>query len=197
MDRNMIMIVALIAVIAAILVGILATMPQMEKQDTNITFKSNATLTEGDSIKIKLTDANGTAIANQTVNVTVTDKNNASDYHSVIVNEKGIATLKLNKSSGEYDVTVIYGGNDNYTGCNATQKLTIKEKEKAVEAEPASTSESSNSGGWTTVSPGGDAGSSIVVYHDGNGHKYVTRYSSDGQAYEDGVAYDEGAMITS
>ena len=140
MDNNKIIIIVLIAVIAALLVGIFAMMPNMTKMDTKLTFESNATLTEGDSIKIKLTDANGTAIANQTVNVTVTDKNNTSDYHSVIVNEKGIASLKLNKSSGEYDVTVIYGGNDNYTGCNATQKLTIKEKEKAVEAKPASSS---------------------------------------------------------
>ncbi len=140
MDNNKIIIIVLIAVIAALLVGIFATMPNTNKQDTNLTFESNATLTEGDSIKIKLTDANGTAIANQTVNVTVTDKNNTSDYHSVVTDGDGVGMLKLDKGSGKYNVTISYGGNDNFTGCNATQKLTVKEKEKTVEAEPVSSS---------------------------------------------------------
>ena len=144
MDRNMIIIVALIAIIVALLVGIFAMMPNMSKQDTKLTFESNATLTEGDSIKIKLTDANGTAIANQTVNVTITDKNNTSDYHSVVTDGDGVGKLKLDKNSGKYNVTISYGGNDNFTGCNATQKLTIKEKEKVVEAQTSSSSSSSS-----------------------------------------------------
>ena len=144
MDRNMIIIVALIAIIVALLVGIFAMMPNMTKQDTKLTFESNATLTEGDSIKIKLTDANGTAIANQTVNVTITDKNNTSDYHSVVTDGDGVGKLKLDKNSGKYNVTISYGGNDNFTGCNATQKLTIKEKEKVVEAQTSSSSSSSS-----------------------------------------------------
>ena len=140
----MIIIVALIAIIVALLVGIFAMMPNMSKQDTKLTFESNATLTEGDSIKIKLTDANGTAIANQTVNVTITDKNNTSDYHSVVTDGDGVGKLKLDKNSGKYNVTISYGGNDNFTGCNATQKLTIKEKEKVVEAQTSSSSSSSS-----------------------------------------------------
>ena len=144
MDNNKIIIIVLIAVIAALLVGIFAMMPNMTKQDTKLTFESNATLTEGDSIKIKLTDANGTAIANQTVNVTITDKNNTSDYHSVVTDGDGVGKLKVDKNSGKYNVTISYGGNDNFTGCNATQKLTIKEKEKSVEAQTSSSSSSSS-----------------------------------------------------
>ena len=140
MDNNKIIIIVLIAVIAALLVGIFAMMPNTSKQDTNLTFMNNDTIDEGDSIKIKLTDANGTAIANQTVNVTVTDKNNTSDYHSVVTDGDGVGKLKLDKGSGKYNVTISYGGNDNFTGCNATQKLTVKEKEKTVEAEPVSSS---------------------------------------------------------
>ena len=144
MDNNKIIIIVLIAIIAALLVGIFAMMPNMSKQDTKLTFESNTTLTEGDSIKIKLTDANGTAIANQTVNVTITDKNNTSDYHSVVTDGDGVGKLKLDKNSGKYNVTISYGGNDNFTGCNATQKLTIKEKEKVVEAQTSSSSSSSS-----------------------------------------------------
>ena len=41
---------------------------------------------------------------------------------------------------GKYNVTVNYGGNENYTGNNTTQKLTIKEKV----AEAKTTSSSTN-----------------------------------------------------
>ena len=121
-------ILALIVVIADLLVGMAAMMmPNMGKQDTKLKFKSNSTLTEGDSLKVKLTDANGTAIANQTVNIILTNKNKSTD-HSVVTNEKGVGSLKLDKDSGKYNVIVSYGGNENYTGNNTTQKLTIKDK---------------------------------------------------------------------
>ena len=124
MDKNKIIILALIVVIAALLVGMAFTMMlNMAKQDTKLKFKSNSTLTKGDSLKIKLTDANGTAIANQTVNITIKDKKGASDSHSVVTNEKGVGTLKLDKNSGKYNVTVSYGGNDKYNGCNITKNL--------------------------------------------------------------------------
>ncbi|WP_405287194.1 hypothetical protein [Methanobrevibacter sp.] len=51
-------------------------MLNMGKQDTKLKFKSNSTLTEGDSLKVKLTDGNGPAIANQTVNVIITNNQN-------------------------------------------------------------------------------------------------------------------------
>ena len=194
MERDKLIIIALIVIIAALLVCVATMIPNTTKQDTNLTFKSNATLTEGDSLKIMLTDVNGTAIVNQTVNVTITDENQTNDYQSVVTDEKGIGTFKLDKYPGEYNVTISYGGNDNYTGCNSTKKITIEEKPQQTVSESSS---SSDSGGWTTVSPGGDGGSKIVTYHDGNGHMYVTRYSADGSAYEDGIAYDEGAPITS
>ncbi|WP_407424067.1 Ig-like domain-containing protein [Methanobrevibacter sp.] len=136
MDKNKIIIMALIAIILAILVGIFASMPNVNKQDTNLTFMSNSTITKGDSVEIKLADGNGNPLVNQTVNVTVTDENRASDYHSVVTDENGIGVLKLDKSAGEYNVTVSYGGNDNYNGCNTTQQMTIEEKAVEAQASP-------------------------------------------------------------
>lgn len=75
-----------------------------------------------------MTDANGNALGNQTVNVTITDSNKASSYYSVVTNDNGIGTLNLDKNAGEYSVTISYGGNNGYKSCNATQKITIKEK---------------------------------------------------------------------
>lgn len=128
MEKNKIIIGILIVIIIALLIGIVSLMPNLEKQDTMLSFKSNSTLTEGDSLKVKLTDVNGTPITNQTVNLTITDEDNVSDYYSVITDENGVGTLKLDKSSGKYNVVAKYDGDENYTGNKTTQKLTIKEK---------------------------------------------------------------------
>ena len=144
MDNNKIIIIALIVIIAALLVSMAAMMmPNMGKQNTILKFKSNSALTEGDSLKVKLTDGNGSAIANQTVNITITDKDGFSDYHSVVTNENGTGKLKLDKNAGKYNVTISYGGNDKYNGCNATKKITIEEM--VVEAQSAPSSGSSSS----------------------------------------------------
>lgn len=128
MENKHIIILVLIVIIVALLVGIFATMQHTNKQDTNLTFKCNSTIKDGDSIKIQLTDANGSAIANQTVNVTITDKDKSSDYHSVETNDQGIGTLNIDKNSGNYTITITYAGNDNYAGCNATKEITIEEE---------------------------------------------------------------------
>ena len=60
MEKNQIIILALIVIIAALLVGMVFTMmPNFSKQDSNLKFKGNSTLAKGDSLKIMLTDENG------------------------------------------------------------------------------------------------------------------------------------------
>ena len=142
MEQNKIIIIALIAIIAILLVGIFAFMPNFNKQDTNLDFKGKTTFSEGDSLKVMLTDLNGNPIVGQTVNITITDKNGASDYHSVVTDSNGKGKLKLEKSKGKYDVTAVYGGNDAYNGCNASQKITIKEEEQQEESTSGSSQSS-------------------------------------------------------
>lgn len=143
MERNKIIIIALIVVIVALLIGMVAMIvPNMMKKDTTLQFKGKSTIEEGNSIKIILTDVDGSTLAGQTVNVTITDKNKASDYHSVVTDENGVGTLKLDKNAGKYTITITYGGNDKYKSCNATKKITVKEKE--AEAESSSSSSSSS-----------------------------------------------------
>ena len=142
MDKNKIIILALIAIIAALLVGLAAMMPNLNKHDTKLAFEGNSTIANGDSIKIKLTDDNGTQLANKEVNIAITDENSTSDYHSVVTDKNGVGTLKIDKSAGEYTLTANYGGDENYTGCNATKKITVEEK--VVESQTASSSASSD-----------------------------------------------------
>ena len=57
--------------------------------------------------------------------MTITDKDNANSYYSVVTDDNGIGKLKLDKDAGNYVVTISYGGNDNYNGCNASEHITI------------------------------------------------------------------------
>ena len=142
MDKNKIIILTLIVIIVALLVGIFATMPNFSKEDTKLRIATNSTITEGDYIKVKLTDLNKTPIANQTVNITIIDKDNSSSYYSAVTNDKGVAKLKSDKDAGEYGVKATYGGNNIYTESNATKNITIKEE--VVEAQLSSTDSSSS-----------------------------------------------------
>ncbi|WP_407455061.1 carboxypeptidase-like regulatory domain-containing protein [Methanobrevibacter sp.] len=143
MENDKIIIIALIVIIAILCAGMAAMMmPNFNKENADLKITSASSLKEGDSLKIKLTDANGGAISNQNVNITITDENQSTDYHSVVTDANGVGNLKLDKSPGKYDITVAYGGNDKYNGCNDTKKITIKEKEE----EQQETSSSSSSG---------------------------------------------------
>ena len=135
MERDKIIIIALIAIIAILLVSIIAIMPNIMKKDTQVTINSNSTLNEGDSIKIRLVDENGVAIANQNVNISI-NNGTVTDYHSITTDNQGIGKLELDKKAGSYDVCVIYSRNDNYKGCNATKMIKIEE---VAEAEPTYT----------------------------------------------------------
>ena len=135
MEQQKIIIIALIVIIAALLVGMVAMMPNLTKKESNLNFKGNSTIAEGGSLKVKLTDDSGNPIVGQTVNVTITDKNKANSYYTV-------GTLKLEKDTGKYTVTVKYDGNNDFKGCNATKKITIKEK--VEEAQQSSSSSSSS-----------------------------------------------------
>lgn len=135
MERDKIIIIALIAIIAILLVSIIAIMPNIMKKDTQVTINSKSTLNEGDSIKIRLIDENGVAIANQNVNISI-NNGTVTDYHSITTDNQGIGKLELDKKAGSYDVCVIYSGNGNYKGCNATKMIKIEE---VAEAEPTYT----------------------------------------------------------
>ena len=136
MENDKIIICLLVVIVILLLAGLVAIMPHANKQNTNLTFANGPELNEGDSIQIRLTDANGTALANQTVNITVTDKDGNRDYHSAVTNGEGIAALKLDKSDGQYNVIVSYNGNDNYLNCSLVQQFTVK---KAVTESVGST----------------------------------------------------------
>ena len=102
--------------------------------------------------------------------------------------------MDLNLKKGKYVVKVSYGGNENFTGNNTTQKLTIKEKVAKSESTSSSSSSSSSSdddyvysrqrGGYVKKSGQMDQladGSYIYTYQGGDGALYEKYYDSNGK----------------
>ena len=139
-----IMLVAIIVVLAAV-IGFMVLNPMHAKEPTKIKIISNKTLYEGDDLSVKLTDLNKTPLSKEKVNITVKNsKGKVVANKTVKTNDKGNAKLDLDLKKGKYNVTVSYGGNENYTGNNTTQKLTIKEKVAEAAVEQVNSQDSSN-----------------------------------------------------
>ena len=161
-NKNIIIILLVIIIILAVAIGFAFLNPTNAKEPTKIKITSDKEQYEGGELSIQLTDLNKTPISKQVVNITITNGKGKVVVDDVVkTNSKGKAKLDLDLKKGKYNVTVTYGGNENYTGNNTTQKLTIKEE--VVKAEPASSSTTSN----TQVVIGEDGYYALI---DGNGN---------------------------
>ena len=161
-NKNIIIILIVIIVILAAAIGFAMFNPMHAKEPTKIKITSDKEQYEGGELSIQLTDLNKTPISKEVVNITITNSKGKVVVDDVVkTNSKGKAKLDLDLKKGKYNITVTYGGNENYTGNNTTQKLTIKEE--VVKAEPASSSTTSN----TQVVMGEDGYYALI---DGNGN---------------------------
>ena len=105
---------------------------------------SNKTLTEGDALSINLTDLNNTGIPNEVVNITITNSKGEVVFDNIVkTNSEGNANVDLELTKGKYNVSVVFGGNENYTGNSTTQNLTIKEKDIEATASQSNNQKSS------------------------------------------------------
>ena len=142
---------------------------------------------EGDSLKVKLEDLNKTPIANEKINITITDKKGKQKVKKIIeTNSKGNANLKLNLKKGEYDVLVLFEGNENYAGNNTTQKLTIKEEVKKADV-------SSSKPTYQKYSP--QYGTYVNEYTDSNGIQHIDGANGMRVSYNPNTGietYDDG-----
>ncbi|WP_405273981.1 Ig-like domain-containing protein [Methanobrevibacter sp.] len=144
-NKNIIIILIVIIVILAAALGVMFFQSTNAKEPTKIKITSDKEQYEGGKLSIRLTDLNKTPLSKEIVNITITNSKGKVVIDDVVkTDSKGKATLNLDLKKGKYNVTVSYGGNENYTGNNTTQKLTIKEK--VVEAEPTVSSTASNGG---------------------------------------------------
>ena len=141
-NRNIIIILLVIIVALAAAIGFMLMNPTHTKEPCKIKITSDKEQYKGGELSIVLTDLNKTPLSKEIVNITITDKKGKVVVDDVVkTNSKGKAKLDLKLKKGNYKVNVSYGGNENYTGNNTTQKLKIKEKEKVVEQQSSTRSD--------------------------------------------------------
>ena len=127
-NKNLIIILVVIIIVLAAAIGFMALNPMHAKEPTKIKITSDKEQNEGGKLSVQL--------------------------DVVKTNSKGKANLDLDLKKGKYNVTVSYGGSENYTGNNTTQKLTIKEKVAQAESSGSSTA---SSGGNSLEGPETDS----------------------------------------
>ena len=82
MDSNKVIIILLVVIIAVLAVGLAMMISGPSKVGTELTVDAESSLSQGDTIEIRLTDSNGNPLGNQKVKVEFVDENNASSYYS-------------------------------------------------------------------------------------------------------------------
>ena len=137
MEYNRVIIVLLVIIVAILVVGIALLNPFIIKTDTIISVTSPNELNEGDELSILLTDVNSEPIANQVVQVNITDSSNHVDQKTLTTNGQGVGVLSLSGlSAGQYNIDVYYGGNNTFNPSQSFQNLNIKK----VVTQPVSSS---------------------------------------------------------
>ncbi len=143
-NKNIIIIMLVIIVILAAAIGFVMFNSAFAKEKSVVKITSDEKQEEGGSLAVRLTDLSDNPIDKEVVNVVVKDKKGDVVVDNVVkTDEKGKAKMSIDLKKGQYNVSVSFAGNDKFQGDNATQKLTIKEKE-AEQAETTSSSSSSS-----------------------------------------------------
>ncbi len=144
-NRNIIIILVAIIIVLAVVAGTMFLQSENTKNPSKVKITSDKEQYEGGKLKIQLTDLNKTPISKEIVNITITNKKGKVVVDDVVkTDSKGKAKLDLDLKKGKYKVNVSYGGNENYSAVNTTQKLTIKEKVKTKQIETSSNSNGGN-----------------------------------------------------
>lgn len=142
-NKNIIIILIVIIVILAAAIGFTMFNLMHAKEPTKVKITSDKEQYEGGELSIQLTDLNKTPLSKEVVNITITNSKGKVVFDNVEkTDSKGKAKIDLDLKKGKYNVTVTYGGNENFTGNNTTQKLTIKEE--VVETASVSSTNSNN-----------------------------------------------------
>ena len=186
MDKNKLIMLIMVIIIAILAAGlVMSNMHSFEKKQTKLTITGNSSISKGDSIKVKLTDLNDTPIANQTVNITVTGKDNTSEYFSVVTNDKGVGKLKMDKDAGSYKINCTYGGNDKYAGNSSFKEIKIVKESAKAESSSTNSQNPSNSDEYVYSRQGNKYIKKSGQYDsDGRGNTVYSYQGSDGVIYQ-------------
>ena len=95
--------------------------------DSELTISSPDTLKNGDGFNLTLKGVDGTPIANEIVNITVTDAIGQTNNITAKTDGNGFSSLLIqNVNPGDYNFNCTFHGNDKFGPASADQNLTIE-----------------------------------------------------------------------
>jgi hypothetical protein len=118
LNKNIIIAIIVVIIIAAAAAFVFG----VGKTQTQISIVNNETFQNGEQVEIVLKDAQGNAIAGQSIEITF--KGNEKLTVTTDNNGKGYLLIS-SESAGKADVEAKYAGNDKYAGCTAKETITI------------------------------------------------------------------------
>lgn len=163
MEKNKLIIIALIVIIIAILAIVATFSMESAKTDTKIYFMSNESLSHDDYIKVGL-QAEFDNLAGKTIHFKFIDEKGNVNEYSVGTDVNGKAKLNLKDiDAGNYTVNITFEGDDKYNPSSTSQKLEIKDNvvEETVTQQSTQSPSSSDDGLYYDEE--------INVYYDSNG----------------------------
>ena len=99
-----------------------------EEQTSILTLTSSSSLTEGDSLVLKLNDENGSAIAGQRIEINLTHASNGiTENFTLKTNEKGECKLE-DLIADNFTVLAKYYGNEDYKPATLSGEIHVKKK---------------------------------------------------------------------
>lgn len=178
MEMKKTLIIAILVILVIVLItGFYFAMGSNEK--TNLTITSDKNLTDGDVFSVKLTNENGSGIANKTINVNLTDSNNNTTSVNITTDYGGNGNFTINLDADNYSVNVCFAGDENYAPSSSMQHLTIAEVISETSTQKStSTSTTKSTSQYSTSNKASDESASsedddVVYSTDPNSDKCV------------------------
>lgn len=187
-NKNIIIILIVIIVVLAAAVGVVLSQ-QMAKEKSNLKI-ADKKINVGDSLVVVLTDTQGNPIANETINIKLTDKNGVTIDEKIKTNSKGKAKFKM-EEKGKYSVECKFDGNDKYSSISIADNITVnKATAKTVsQKQTSSDTSSSNSASDDSFGPAVDSDGITREQAKANNMKYM-EVTIDGEQVGHYVRYD-------
>lgn len=129
-SRDIIIICATAIILLAIGIFLMAN-PFGSGETAILTMESSQSLTEGDSLILKLSDENKTAISNQRIEINLTHGSNGiTENFTLKTNENGECRLE-DLIADNFTLSAKYNGNKNYKQATLSGNIYVKKKASA------------------------------------------------------------------
>ena len=129
--RDIIIICATIIIILAIGMFVLSHPFGSAEKTAILTMESNQQLNEGDSLVLKLSDENGTAISGERIEINLThESNGVTENFTLKTNENGECRLE-DLIADNFTLTAKYKGNKDYKQATLSGNIYVKKKASA------------------------------------------------------------------